>query len=68
MTQAARKTITLPRISRPHPLRWLMRLDAAYRQHQALKSATPGQLDDMGISREDADIAFYRQFTGRKIS
>lgn len=43
-------------------LNWLQHLDAAYRQSQQLKKATPEQLNDMGISRKQADTAFLGQF------
>jgi uncharacterized protein YjiS (DUF1127 family) len=49
------------------PLRWLMRLPAAYHQYRGLKEATPKRLDDMGISRKSANRAFYRQFADKKI-
>ena len=63
ITKTAATTTRHPRFS---PLHWLMRLDAAYRQHHALKQATSEQLDDMGISRDDADTAFFRQFASKK--
>ena len=53
--------------SRLTPLRWLLHLDAAYRQYRALKNADAERLADMGISRKAADRAFYRQFADKKI-
>ena len=64
-------TITQTAISQPRrrltPLRWLLHLDAAYRQYRALKEADAERLADMGISRKAADRAFYRQFADKKI-
>jgi uncharacterized protein YjiS (DUF1127 family) len=42
-------------------LNWLARADNAYRQKQMLKSLPDERLEDMGLSRRDADIAFYRR-------
>ena len=67
MTVIAKTATARPGTTRFSPLRWLMRLDAAYRQYRALKEATPKQLDDMGISRKSANRAFYRQFADKKI-
>lgn len=66
MTITFTNSIAKPRRFNLNPLRWWLRLDAAYRQHHALKQATPEQLDDMGISFEQANIAFYRQFANTK--
>ena len=45
-----------------HPIRWLLRLDAAYREARKLKNAEDQRLDDMGITRKEADAVFYSRF------
>ena len=45
-----------------NPLKWLLRLEYAYRQAQQLKSTEDHHLRDMGISRRQANAAFYTQF------
>lgn len=67
MTTIAKNTTAQHRRSRLYAFRWLTRLDAAYRQHHALKHATPEHLDDMGISLQEANAAFYRQFADKKL-
>ncbi len=45
-----------------HPLQWLLRHDAAYREAQELKRTEDHHLADMGITRDEADTAFYSRF------
>ena len=59
---------TLPAQTRPHtankinPIQWLLRLEAAYREHCKPKDTEDRLLEDMGITRRQANTAFYRQF------
>ena len=45
-----------------HPVQWLLRLDAAYREAQKLKKTEDHYLADMGITRKQADTAFLGRF------
>ncbi len=59
---------TLPVQTRPHttnksnPFQWLLRVDAAYREHCKLKETEDRLLEDMGITRRQANTAFYRRY------
>lgn len=46
-------------------LNWLVRLDSNHRQSQKLKHLDDRLLDDMGMTRKDAERAFYTKF-GRR--
>ena len=46
-------------------LAWLIGSDAAYRDAHKLALAPQHRLDDMGISRSEADTAFLRRFGDR---
>ena len=48
--------------SKFNPIQWLFRLEAAYRQADALKNAEDHHLLDMGLTRKQADTAFYGRF------
>ena len=67
MTAITKTATARPRATRFSPLRWLLHLDAAYRQYRALKEADAERLADMGNSRKAADRAFYRQYADKKI-
>ncbi|MBL4872363.1 MAG: hypothetical protein JKY41_02945 [Rhodobacteraceae bacterium] len=41
---------------------WFVRLDASFREANQLKNTKARNLKDMGITRKQADTAFYRQF------
>lgn len=45
-----------------NPIKWLFRLEAAYRQAAQLKMTEDCHLEDMGITRQQADDAFYGRF------
>ena len=45
-----------------NPIKWLLRLDASFRDANHLKNTEDHNLNDMGITREQADVVFYRQF------
>lgn len=44
-----------------NPIKWLLRLDADYRQAIHLKNADKERLDDMGLTREQANLAFFQR-------
>ncbi len=45
-----------------NPIQWLLRLEAAYREAGQLKKTEGHVLDDMGMTRKQADTAFYQRF------
>ncbi|MGR3292318.1 MAG: hypothetical protein ACU0C9_14180 [Paracoccaceae bacterium] len=45
-----------------NPFNWLVRLEAAFRQAEQLKSTEDHHLRDMGITRKQADAVFYGRF------
>jgi hypothetical protein len=45
-----------------NPIKWLLRLEADYRQADMLRKAVGDRLDDMGMTRKQADTAFYGRF------
>lgn len=59
-TEKSLAPVTTP--AKFHPIRWLLRLDAAYREAHKLKNAEDNRLDDMGITRKQADAVFYSRF------
>lgn len=44
------------------PLAWLLALDASYRQFRQLARTDTEHLQDMGVSRDQANKTFYRRF------
>lgn len=48
-----------------HALHWIVEQNANYRASHKLRSMADERLKDMGISREDADTAFYKRFALR---
>jgi len=62
MTQSTASSIRPAPFAIFNPILWLFRLEAAYRQAALLKKTERCHLDDMGISREQADPAFYGRF------
>lgn len=60
-TVTAPRTATAPAASF-NPIKWLFRLEAAYREADALKNAEDHHLLDMGITRKQADAVFYGRF------
>jgi len=46
-------------------LNWLASHDAAYRENARLKAMPQHRLDDMGMTRDDANRAFYQRFNNR---
>lgn len=46
-------------------LNWLADRDAAYRASRKLRNMPDERLEDMGISREEANAAFYTQGSRR---
>jgi len=49
-----------------NPIKWLLRLDAAFRDADKLQKTEDHILKDMGITRRQADVAFYRQFAAKR--
>ena len=47
-------------------LGWLVEANRNYRESVKLKNMPDERLYDMGISREEADTAFLRRFSGRR--
>lgn len=45
-----------------NPIKWLLRLEADYREADKLKKADDTRLQDMGLTRKQADTAFYGRF------
>ena len=45
---------------------WLVRLDTSYRESQQLRKTEGRNLKDMGITRQQANTAFYRQFAEKR--
>jgi uncharacterized protein YjiS (DUF1127 family) len=63
MTDIATATRTRPAtFIKFNPIRSLLRLAAAYREADQLKKTEGHFLEDMGISREQADTAFFQRF------
>lgn len=55
--------VTAPATTREfNPIRWLLRLDAAYREADKLKKSEAHRLQDMGLTRDQANSAFYGRF------
>lgn len=46
-------------------LNWIARKDAAYREAQKLSRMSDERLDDMGMTREQANAAFYARGSRR---
>lgn len=46
-------------------LNWLATRDAAYRQNVKLQGLPQERLDDMGMTRADANQVFYQRFGNR---
>jgi len=46
-----------------NPIQWLLGLERAYREAQQLKSTEDHNLKDMGITRREANAAFYTQYS-----
>ena len=44
------------------PIQWLLHLEAAYREADQLKETEDHHLQDMGITRKQADSVFYGRF------
>lgn len=49
-----------------NPIKWLLRLDASIRDANKLKNTEDHNLKDMGITRQQANVAFYRQFAEKR--
>ena len=47
-------------------LKWLFRLDASFRDADTLKKTEDRILKDVGITRQQANVAFYRQFAEKR--
>ena len=47
-------------------IKWLVRLDASFREANQLKRTEAHNLEDMGITRQQANTAFYRQFAEKQ--
>tara|TARA_R110002051_G_scaffold129972_2_gene203724 strand:+ start:5739 stop:5942 length:204 start_codon:yes stop_codon:yes gene_type:complete len=45
-----------------NPIKWLLKLDADYRQADKLNKTSEDQLRDMGLTRKQADTVFYGRF------
>ena len=45
-----------------NPFKWLVRMDAAYRDYQSFKKAERHRLDDMGISPEDRVVTGFGSY------
>lgn len=45
-----------------NPIKWLFHLEADYRQARTLEAADETQLQDMGLTREQSNTAFYGRF------
>jgi len=60
-TETATKTVAAP--AKFNLITWFVRLDASFREASQLKDTEARNLKDMGITREQADTAFYRQFS-----
>jgi uncharacterized protein YjiS (DUF1127 family) len=46
-----------------NPIKWLLALERAYRDSQKLKATEDHHLLDMGITRRQANAAFYTRFS-----
>ena len=49
-----------------NPLKWLLRLDYAYRQARKLRATEDHYLRDMGISGREANADFYTQYKEKR--
>ena len=45
-----------------NPFKWLVRMDAAYRDYHAFKNAEDHRLDDMGISPAERVVTGFGSF------
>jgi len=65
MTITAQMTTTVA-TSIATALTWIVDRNAAYRQAHKLQSASHAQLKDMGMTRAEADTAFYTRSRGHR--
>lgn len=63
MTTAQASRVRPASLPTLNPIKWLLRLDAAYREATKLKNADKERLDDMGLTREQANAGFYQCLT-----
>ena len=47
-------------------IQWLLRLDASFRDADQLRKTEKCNLKDMGITRQEANTTFYRQFSEKR--
>ena len=59
-------TNTFAALSKFSLINWLFRLDASFRDADQLKKTEAHNLEDMGITRQQANTAFYHQFAEKR--
>ena len=63
-TETATSTFAAP--AKFNLIKWIIRLDASFREASQLRNTEDRNLKDMGITRKQANTAFYRQFAEKR--
>lgn len=66
MTYTETTTNTFSTPAKFNLIKWMLRLDASFREASQLKNAEGHNLKDMGLTRKQANTAFYRQFAEKR--
>ena len=66
MTYTETATTTFATPAKFNLIKWLIRLDASFRETDQLNKTETRNLKDMGITRQQANTAFYRQFAEKR--